>query len=271
MGELRSIHLLYDSRSGSTLLSRLIKETFDVFVTPEFNFLFYVMRRRWPYLTRMELMYYINRDRKFDDLKMDKDVFISKFPLLIDVSLFCHELDVRFFENFGKDVIVYKKGNNLFVAKQLIQHSKSLSGFVGIIRDGRGVFNSKRNSIYSLTNEPFEVNPTLAAKKWLDYNQELLGLHESYPDKVILLRYEDLVKDSNAELNRIKDFFKLNVSPTKVTYTVSDRYGQIHSNIQKDPDKDIMQKWQTELSKEEIVQFQEIAGSLLKKLDYPIL
>ena len=65
--------------------------------------------------------------------------------------------------------------------------------FLAIIRDGRAVFSSQKNSIYSRTGRLFQINPYRAAKAWCKMVDLLKEIKREYPQESLVIYYENLI------------------------------------------------------------------------------
>jgi hypothetical protein len=149
--------------------------------------------------------------------------------------------------------------------KKYYQEIKNLfprSKFLGIIRDGRAVFNSQKYSIQSRTGKPFETDPLKAARSWSENLQILKEIKQNYSQDMLVIYYEDIVKEKERVLKEICKFLRVDYytqAKENQGYFVSERYGKLHENIKKDSLKDRISAWQDSLSSEEIRLFESVA------------
>lgn len=73
-----------------------------------------------------------------------------------------------------------------------------------LIRDGRDVVASMSRRNYKIT---------AATQRWTAAAREILLLRSDYPDRTLLVRYEDLVNSPSVQLNLISQFLSISPSP----------------------------------------------------------
>lgn len=270
--------IFYDSRSGSTFLSNLLVERVEVTIPPETNFIIKILnnykKKRIESISDLEyLLKIIENDSKFSDwrlgIKEIRENTKNKLPLsprgflLTIFSIYKKKHSSKFYF-FG-----IKKGNYINNYKQ-IKNIFPNAKYICLIRDGRAVFNSKKNSIYSKTGEPFETNVYKAAKRWSYVVNLMLDLKKENPKQTLILYYENLINNKEKVLEKTYNFLEIKPrkKPNKENYIIPKRYGNIHDNIKKEADASIIDKWKKNLSKEEIYSFENIASEELKNHGY---
>lgn len=143
--------------------------------------------------------------------------------------------------------------------------------FIYLIRDGRAVFNSKKNSLQSKTGEPFETNPRKAALQWMEAILDYEQISSEYPEDTLLVKYEDLVSDQERILEDIRQFLGIEKLVNSGThYNIPERYGNLHENVSKKPNAGFAYKWKQQLEKDEINTFNDIAGEYLAYYGYKV-
>ena len=181
-------------------------------------------------------------------------------------------LPLSFADNCHKTAFGFKKGTYLKYYKQLKDIFPNAK-FIHIIRDGRAVFNSKKNSIYSVTGKPFETNALRAAKVWKEKVLLSKKVNDLYQDTSIIIHYENLILDTDQTLSEILEFLDLdylNAKKSNLNYKVPLRYGNLHENIRKKPLKSRINSWKEELSKQELKEYEYVAGTILNLEGYSL-
>lgn len=271
--------LVYDSRSGSTFLANLLIKFVGAAIPPETNFITALLSKYEKEtidndLDLKQTIDIIYEDNKFSDWKLDRaeleNYLDRSFPLTIrDLILqICTLYKQNNYPNsqfFGLKKGVYLTKHRQM--KQLFPQAK----YVGIIRDGRAVFNSKKHSIYSVTGKPFETDPERAAKEWCRIYGFLQEAVQKYPDEIIDIQYEKMIEDPDSVIAELREFF--NISEVKEfgdkSYVISERYGNLHKNVKKEPLEKRITAWQETLSAEEIYAFESVAYKQLLLAGYP--
>lgn len=273
--------LFYDARSGSTFLSNLLIQKCGVAIPPESNFIpeifvnydKYSIETTWDLRRILDIIY---KERKFTDWNLEKnflyDVMIESLP--ITLSEFIKRIFYIYInQNFShSNIIGVKKGSYIYYVDQLKQIFPKAK-FIGIIRDGRAVFNSKKKSIYSATGEPFENNPYCAAKQWCKVVKMLHDINKKYG--IFIVHYEEMIQNPLKTLKDICLYLALSCDSSNkvgdVGYFVSERYGDLHANINRTAINSRVSAWKTELTKTEIFAFESLAYKKLEEEGYSLL
>lgn len=122
-------------------------------------------------------------------------------------------------ENLSTKYVVIKHPPYNYIT-ELIQMFPSVK-FIQIIRDGRGVFNSKKRSV-GISSYPMEKNTIMAAWDW----RWKVMKSRKYPDHVYNVKYEDLLLNAEETLNELIG----NLSLTKSEMIISrDRFDYFNS------------------------------------------
>jgi hypothetical protein len=271
--------LVFDSRSGSTFLANLLVKFVGAAIPPETNFITALLSKYEKETIDndsdlKQTIDIIYQDNKFSDWKLDRaelENYIDRsFPLTIrDLILeICTLYKQNNYPNsqfFGLKKGVYLTKHREM--KQLFPQAK----FVGITRDGRAVFNSKKHSIYSVTGKPFETDPDRAAKEWCRIYSFLQEVIQKYPTEIINIQYEKMIEDPDSVIAELREFF--NISEVKEfgdnSYVISERYRNLHKNVKKEPLEKRITAWQQTLSAEEIYAFESVAYKQLLLAGYP--
>ncbi|MFC2091174.1 sulfotransferase [Elusimicrobiota bacterium] len=273
--------IIYDARSGSTYFSNLLIKNARVAVPPEANFITSILsefkRENVEDTDDLNgLLDIIYNDDKFEDWDMDIDEVKIKTIARLPVSLnefIKSVLAVYNARHFSKAQITgIKKGSYVFYYKQIAGLFPD-TRFIGIVRDGRAVFNSKKRSIQSATGRPFETNPYKAAKQWcsiLDVFEEINK--NNIP--LMILRYEDIVSNPEKVLKKACEYiqtdFIRDIQEDK-SYYVSERYGRLHENIDKPPELDKISSWKNHLTDEEVFAYESVAHHKLLMNGYKLV
>ena len=241
--------LLYDSRSGSTLLSSLLNRYAGIVVTQESHFISLVLEnfRDEHSLTVDGLLELFYAEPRFCEWNVERDKLHSRLSGLQRITygavfdaVFAEYLKVR--GEAQPEVLVIKGArHDRHLAKLREIFPEVL--FISILRDGRAVFNSKLDML-SLTGMNMSNNIFQAAGDWKKMLCRLAG------QPLIRLRFEDLLADSQGEVKRILDALGVSGAGRELTSTQQDYYELIgkkqkhlHKNVGRDPDRRIAVKW----------------------------
>lgn len=272
--------LVYDSRSGSTFLANLLVKHLGAAIPPETNFITALLAKYGKKIIEdktdlQQVFDIVYTDTKFSDWQIEREelnVYIQpSFPfslrdfILQVCTLYRHK-------NYpNSSIFGLKKGAYLLKYKPMKEIFPSAK-FIEIIRDGRAVFNSKKHSIYSATGQPFETDPYRAAQEWCKMSNLFREVTQKYPTETISIQYEQMIQYPEKIIALLSQF--LNVSPFEQSheksYIVSERYGDLHKNINKQPLQERIDAWQTTLTAKEIYAFETVAYRCLLSAGYKL-
>lgn len=276
--EKKLVFLLYDSRSGSTLFSALLNRYKGISVSQESTFIHRIIEFRDTPTAEgiQDLFKALSKEVQFTELNFNTEEFIDeiqddqKGPIpkkkLIELML------QNYFQRRDPEaaIRIIKQGDYLYM-NDLIEMFPD-SAFLQIVRDGRAVFNSKKQT-YSFEGALQDTNPLHAAWNWV----QKLKKAEYYSDKVLTIRYEDLLKDSEKTLHAVLD--KLNIPQNLREKTkkqedyfldLGKRQKPLHQHVKERPQEDFIDKWKKDLSKKEIMVYTWWSEKYLEKYVYEI-
>ena len=274
--------LVYDSRSGSTFLANMLVKSVGVALPPESNFITAIFDNYFRQSVENshdleKIIKVIYSDRKFADWKIEeteiKQYIGDRYPLSIRdfILTVCTIYKNKNFPN--SNIFGLKKGVYLTRHREMKQMFPQ-SQYIGIVRDGRAVFNSKKNSIYSVTGKPFETSPTEAAREWCKIINILEEAEQKYLGEVLKVKYEDTIERPEETVAILKDFLDIKNSSERINrkkYVIAQRYGELHKNVGKKPMRSRITAWQESLSAEEIYAFESVAYKHLLAEGYPLI
>ncbi len=274
--------IFYETRSGSTFLANLLIKKVNASIPPESKFITHILSL-YPSdvindLNDLEtIIQLIFKENKFSDWNISRDYirayFKSRIP--IKLRLFILALCAIFQKNNFPDARLFgvKKGS-------YIQHYEKIKNFfpnskyIGIVRDGRAVFNSLKKSLKSSTGMPFEENPIRAAIEWLNISTLLKNIQKKEKN-LLIIYYEDLVHFPRKTIEFISKFLNVPInqhnSIKEKKYIVPQRYGKLHENINKKPLINRISAWKNELSYTEILAYELISHSVLVDWRYKLI
>jgi hypothetical protein len=272
--------ILYDARSGSTFLANQLMHRYRVGITPETEFVPLLIEyySSMTVGTDRELAQAIEIsfwDPKFSDLGLDKgaltDALRKNLPL--SLSAFIFRILAIYGERNVPDATRYgiKKGSYVYQLASL-QRLFPQAQFICVIRDGRAVFHSKKHSRYSRTGRPFATDPAEAAAMWKERVALMRELEQSC-DKCFVIRYEELIVDTERCVNAIAKFLGVDQCRDRHgTYLVNERYGvDLHRNADREPLQERLNAWADGLSPQEIEAYELVAGDELEREGYSLV
>lgn len=159
--------------------------------------------------------------------------------------------------------------------------------FIHIIRDGRDVALSTKGLWFDLGKNIEEI-----AVNWMSRIRQTRQLAQLVPH-YMELRYEDLITEPEMALRKISKFIHLPFHPAMLEYhqTANNRLDEFKSRYSENgevsvskeqrkaafklastpPQKNRIERWRNELTREQTEQFESIAGTLLKELNYTLI
>lgn len=209
------------------------------------------------------LLHIVTAEKKFSDLRLPLSEIKAALPSLpfhvkdaifTIYNLWCKKYD--------------SKAEAIGVKKNFIPYHDRLSAWfpkskvIWIIRDGRGVFNSKYNHIMSSTNQPFSNSVRQAASEWAQRNRMLEKISNTCP--TMKVRYEYMLQDMPSVLSELSAALGLPLLDeprSEAQYEVPERYGKtLHKNIGSKPLAKKATSWKNELPRNLISRYEFFAG-----------
>lgn len=270
--------ILYDARSGSTFLANLLIKKGAIAIPPESNIvtdLIVHFGKSFEIKNNKELKRVLGvlyKDKKFHNWNFSKNSLIDNFDSKLPIKIKAFILEI--FDMYTKanfpDATIFgiKKGSYLKYFQDIIKLFPN-SKFIGLIRDGRAVFNSKKNS-YNSKWEKFETNPFIASRLWCESIRMIRKIEEIYP-KTIVIKYEKLIKNPDKVIGLILKFLGVKIHENEhesKKYKIPEGFKHIHKNINKDPKKKRIFAWRKSLSRDEIFAFESLAYKFLLQENY---
>ena len=137
--------------------------------------------------------------------------------------------------------------------------------FIHIVRDGRAIM----ASFFNLTWGP--AHPKSAAESWLRKLTPGLAAECAYPDRVLRVRYEDLIEEPKKTLQSICAFANLPYREEMLTgsgFAVPEYTRHQHTLVGGGVDKSAAGRWKKQLTERDIELFESIACDMLEYLGY---
>lgn len=277
------VFLLYDSRSGSTLLSRLLNDFKDIGVTVESNFMVSLLKLEKYFLVvepdfELIAQKIINMDR-FKNLKINENDIIQDMKQKpITIGAFVENLLNIYFsrEKPGADIWIIKDGSNGHFARYIIE-TLPTAKFIHIIRDGRAVLNSRMKTVNPYGNKKsMSRDPLTTARHWVRLVSTIDTVSTDYPEHFLEVKYEDIIINTDRELQRIREF--LGLHPCRIDTSSQDNYyskivkkeQMIHTLVNEEPKIARCNAWKKELPDNYRKLFELIAGNTLKQKGYSL-
>ena len=254
---LKIFFILADARSGSTFLANDIMKKLGILIIPETNFVIRLLTAKESILnSEISLVNFLFEEKKFHDLKIKKKELLNNLKNIYSVKkIILTILGIYYKKNNGRKLYIgINKGYLYYIDKimNLFPNSK----IINIIRDSRAVYNSKKNSIYSLSGKPLDLNTYNSAKVWNEKVDIIFKTKKKY--SALIFYYEDIIKNLNLKVIQISKFLDLEIpkknflNKSKGYYVSKIYHEKLHSNIDLPPSVENIDKWKRKLLSHEV-------------------
>jgi hypothetical protein len=266
---MRTVFIGGCDRSGTTLLGSLLGQLEDVIVTPESQFKKRIIKAAFE----------CNKGLYADDVRrlIGKDFRFMIWGVPVDAGLapqqsyspqqVIEKLVLAYGEKIGKkgDVWVDHTPENLRFLSTLFALFPDAHA-IHIVRDGRAVFNSVRAVDWG-------PKGAVDAANW--WSQRVgIGLAQElhFPNKVIRIRYEELVTNPNGTVRYLLKRLNLMQGKKQPTlgFEVSPYSQAQHRLVGQPPQPSRAAAWKRELPRKEVAAFEASAGAMLDALGYDV-
>jgi sulfotransferase family protein len=272
------VFLVYDARSGSTLLAALLNQYKGVSVIPETNYISRMLanemyQEKQPVEVVLE---FLNKEPHFKELSLDEKRFGETLKksdakngiVAVTESLVSTYLVDRVLS--ADSVVVIKSGQALLSMPEISQLFPEAT-FLHIVRDGRAVFSSKSKSLSSW-NRKFGANIISGAYHWA----KRIGMADRFIGKYVEIKYEDLILDQEKTICSVLEgfgllerSFQLEESVDEYAKKIGGRQKHLHKNIGM-PNPTHIDKWRDVLSTNELAYYEHICGDFLESRGYQL-
>ena len=265
-------------RSGTTILNKILNSHPSIHSLPEANFLVFFLHD-YKNITKfnqnhIELIFeqiqlfslshpWVGWEFDLQNTKTKLLNLVSKGELSYEELCKIIYTDFKVFgmNKSSSSILVDKNPSYTLFVKHLSNHFPKAK-FIFLLRDYRANILSRKQSVY--LKSPEVVFNSYRCKL---FNQLAANFAIKHPDKVLLLKYEDLVVDSEKEIVRICEFlgvkkedFNTQVAPDhKVDFSnyildekYQERFQKKYSDLNRPLNSSRLNSWETQLTKSEI-------------------
>lgn len=289
-------------RSGTTLLMSILNSHPEIHIVPEFKFFLcylhkYTATNFQIKSNRVDIVKdfynYINHKKKTEGI-FEKiiDIDANKVNAFIDsnqianyqdaVKLLYCSISIAKMQTPNPKVIIEKNPAYTQHIGKILELSPKTK-YIGIIRDHRDAVSSRIAS-----NERAIQNIQYYAKYWQLINQSLFEQTAQYKDNILLVFYDELIRQTEKTIAKCMEFLNLDNSFEYTTY--QEYYQKLLGNLEKDtnlPNKDrwikkfgdlsrpinsdAMGKWKDRLTAQQIEEVDALCLPVSKQYDSRIL
>lgn len=200
------------------------------------------------------------------DLSPEKIMLYCKRNELVEVMRVIYEQKCQL---DGNKIWMCKSMANIYYIDELEKSLKPL--YLYLYRDGRDVALSFKKAVVG------EKHIYYLAKQWQKEQEIVFALKNNIEsNRIITIRYENLINYPNNELERICQFLNISFDTSALEYYNSQESkntaysGKMWENVAKPIIPTNFNKYKTGLSETEIKIFEKVAGTTLLKLGYPL-
>jgi len=238
------------SRSGSTFISNNLSKDSRFCVCPEAEVLTRTLlthpNKALTINSYKKLKRSVLKDHKLKYWKIELPPFTNE---ILNIELFKYILlNYRNNSNNTGNYIIFKsEGLEEFNVDIFSDFYKLI-----LIRDPRSIFYSQKSSLFSEGFIPMNINPIRTAKKF----NKIFKSHKRSSRKECFIKFENYIENPIKEEKCILkmlglDALKINSNNT-LQKLIPRNQLHLHINISKKPDKNVIDKWENNLSETEI-------------------
>ena len=275
MSKNKIIFVIGSSRSGTTMLSRILNNHSKITSLNELHFFNDILKKKlsdkitYKYALSIcnKLLNRIDNDvwtkidnNTFHDLsnkilsKIDKDSLTS-FTVFDSV--------ISYYKNKEKSIYILEQTpKNILYFEEIIKFYP-YAKFIHIIRDPRAVIASQKNRwkkiqrkadnvpIYNILRTLINYHPFTSLKLWKIAVKKGLSLRK-YNDNYLELKFEDLILNESNEINKILDFLSLNHQSNLANVPQIGSSNFLHRKDKFGLNKKVIDSWKSILTKSEL-------------------
>ncbi|MEZ4218178.1 MAG: sulfotransferase [Myxococcota bacterium] len=237
------VFMVGSARSGTSLLRLMIGHHPRIAANPEFGMAVDALGPNGEFPALEDYYAWLARDRIANLYGFEVDRRLD-YPHLVDS--FLRQRAIR----EGKPIATATVHHRYDLVLRIWPDAR----FIYILRDGRDVARS-------VIHMGWAGNVWYGCQRWIDAEDRWARFAPTLPpERVLEVRYERLILEPRAELERICAFYGVAYDDAIFDYTKSSRYGE--------PDPDLVQQWKRKLGAYELQQLDARIGARLAARGY---
>jgi len=226
--EKQLVFIVGSGRSGTTLLRNILEHHPCVGVSPELKFFDVILANRTRYLFKswdqkkriIANRMYRKSMQSEDPLWQGSVLSLAKIENTIDTAknydeIFLSLLDL-YSTNRDAPIQIEKTPSNVFFLKKIAKKFPN-ARFIHIVRDGREVVASAKKREWSENVEELSLWWVLSLDAFRKFTRSLVGKKRKY----IEVKYENLITNSESELEKVFKFLSISWSGKSLALTLS--------------------------------------------------
>ena len=269
--------LLYESRSGSTMLASLLDRFSGINVIPENNMVSRILLFPEPITSikiAKKVFDCIYAEPQFQELGVPRSALMNAL-LSVDGEIAKPDLAALCIREVLRSMGLSPSKHTLiksacYESMDVISQHWPSTRYLHIVRDGRAVFNSLRKNRSLFRREVMNSNVVAAASSW----QRKVFLTTGRSD-TLTLRYEDILKNQQPCIASVLDFLEVPIEGRQAIETCegyAQRIGasqrDLHINVGTDVKPDRSNAWEHEIEPSVRYAYQELARQGLQQWGY---
>jgi len=262
-------------RSGTTMLASMLGNGSSCVTTPESDFFIDFIYKHLPEeslaVKKTDLISFLNNNYRFKQWNISPNK-IKNLPEKVEYSNFNTIIEntlKQFFKNHSE--ITEKEITRIDHTPSSIKYFDILndffpeSKFIFIVRDPRAVYASVKGLDWG-ANTPLKLSEI-----WIEYAAIYFSLQKMYPNRIHLIKYEDVLTNAKLELNKSCDFIGITYSDLLLEgngFKIPGYTASQHALVGKNLDKSRIEKWKNELKNNDILIIESQCKIIMKSFGY---
>jgi len=172
-------------------------------------------------------------------------------------------------DEIGATSWICKSNDNIHYLPKIEDSYGESARYIHLVRDGRDVYNSFLNAPIG------PKHPYIAALEWQEIQRKIFDWTRKVSNRALLIRYEDLITDTQKELERICSFLGISFTEEMLNSYASAEAKKTadKSKLWKNVNKPVMRgnsKKYLRLPMKDMQLYENAAGQALEDLEYPL-
>ena len=279
------------SRSGTTLMSQVLNRNQDIYILKETHFIREIIKKVGKKLDYNKIKRIVNKFLtiqkkgiyKSNELENNNEIVSKVYKLyeekgetIYGIIRYLFQLEA---EKKGKTIAGDQTPNHILYIDELVKNFENIK-IINMIRDYRAVIASQKYKyIMAKTLKQPKMEVLRARINYHPITQGILwnkAINEAYKainkygeDKIIFIRYEDLIENPENEIKRITKFIGIKYEKSMLNINVGGT-SNIERKEKKGFDKYMLDAWQKKINNTEIYIINKICKKNANKLGYYI-